>query len=527
MRTWLLLALAACPAPQDPATPKIDIAATALATLDRDAAAMLELLRSLHAEAGATVASNLTVDLAKLDELNATYDDDDVRITLPAPPTSPDEARTYWEAWSKSTSDGAWNISEAFRDDTEMARLARFAAFGTLAREVGQFLQATYAGHLEPGPRELLADKLAISILDRLASRPELAELLARYRTLLGKWYAAIPEANRTTIPADADLDAWCAKHPIPDGVAAKASLQLARQLRLLARPPKLKALITDALLAPHQARLAKIDYGTPAKLTVTTGREVPANFSAFRRDRGSLRELTITLLDDAGQFHQLACAAGVCDYTNEAGASNKLAVANLLGGEMAAFERVHDLAIVRDKLWLLLGAEDQAGALAVIEIARPDAIKPAATYQKLAGGRLAASPSGAVSVMLQRGKAWTVEPRASDGATRAPAWMFTLDEVDADGKNGAAGGTLDDCTANDAGTIYCTAGVRIRAIEPDQITTLAGGVRDWIDSTDPKKAAFTSPHRLRATRDGFQLVDRRLTEGKPAWKVREIALRK
>jgi hypothetical protein len=525
----LLAVLTACPAPKtDPAAPRMDIAATGLATLDRDATAQLELLRSLHAEAGATVAGNLTIDLGKLDDLSTQYDDDEIRIRLPAPAASPDEARTYWDAWSKATAGGTWEYGPAFKDDVELTRLTRFAAFVTLSRQVGAFLQATYAGKLEPGARELLVDKLAIAVIDRLASRPELAELMKQYRGLLDAWYMAIPEATRSVIPADADLDKWCAENPIPEGIAQATSLQLARQLRLLAKPPKLKALITDALLGPHQARLAKIDYGT-AKVAVTTGRDVPGGYAGFRTERGSLRELTLTTLDTAGQFHHLACAQGACEYSTEGGTPKKLAVANLLGGEAAAFERVFDLAVTSDKLWLLLGAygDGKDAALAVLDLARPDAIKPSATWQSVEGGKLAASPSGAVSVMVQRGGGWTVE-RFDPTGKRGESWTFRLEDADADGKPGIAGGALADCTSSDTGTLYCTSGVRVRVVERDRIWTLAGGARDWIDANDPRKVAFTSPHRLRSTKDGFQLVDRRLNgDNQPIWKVRQIELKK
>ena len=49
----------------------------------------------------------------------------------------------------------------------------------------------------------------------------------------------------------------------------------------------------------------------------------------------------------------------------------------------------------------------------------------------------------------------------------------------------------------------------------------------DYLE-TDPKKVAFTSPVRIRATREGLQLVDRKYgDDGHATWKIREIALKK
>jgi len=524
---WIALVLAACTPAKDPATPKLDIAATALATMDRDAPAMLELIRALHLEAGVTVAANLSLDLGKLDDTRASYDDTLIRITLPTPSSSPDEARAYWQAWGKLTS---WESDQAFADDIELSRLARYAVFVALAHEVGHFLHHSYVGVLEPGPRELLADRLAIALLDRLATRPELADLLSRYRALLTRWYAAIPDDKRVVIPEGADLDAFVAKQGLPSDPAAAASLSIARQLRLLAKPPKLKALIAETLLVPHDARLAKIEYGS-GRLVVTTGRDAPAGYESFSSARGELRDLATTQLDADGKFQGIVCSGGVCVYAAETGASSKLAIVNVFGAELAAFQRVHDAAIVSDKLWLLLGneVETEQAALTIIDLKRPDAARQESAWQQVKGGRLAVSPSGAVSVMLLRSAGWTVE-RFEPQSTNRPSWTFKLaDGGDADGKNGSAGGALGDCTANDAGTIYCTAGVRIRVLEKDRLWTLAGGVaRDWIDATDPRKVAFTSPVRIRATREGLQLVDRKYADdGTATWKIREIALRK
>ncbi len=523
----LVVAAACAPPIKDPAPPKLDLAATALGTLDRDATAMLELIRAIYAETGVTVTTNLSIDLGKLDDPRAAYDDTLIRITIPTPANSPDEAGVYWKAWGKQT---GWDVDQAFADDVDRARLARYAVFVALAHEVGHFLHHAYVGALEPGPRELIADRLAVAVLDRLATRPELAELQTKYRALLTKWYAAIPADKRVEIPADADLDAWVAKQGLPAEPAAFASLSIARQLRLLAKPPKLKALVTESLLVPRDARAAKIEYG-PAKLLVTTGRDVPAAYTALTAARGNIRELAVALLDAGGKFHNVACSGGACEYTSEAGAASKLALANVISGDLASYERVHDVAIVGDKLWLVLGndGEKQEAALAIIDLSRPDAAKPAAVWQLVTGARIAASPSGAVSVMLLRSGGWTVERFEAQPADKRASWTFRLgDTGEADGKNGVAGGMLGDCTSNDGGTIYCAAGFRIRVVEKDRIWTLAGGNRDWIDATDPKKVAFTSPVRIRATRDGLQLVDRKYgDDGRATWKIREIALKK
>ena len=129
--------------------------------------------------------------------------------------------------------------------------------------------------------------------------------------------------------------------------------------------------------------------------------------------------------------------------------------------------------------------------------------------------------------MLLLRAGGWAVE--RFEGTTKGASWTFKVaNGGDADGKNGSAGGALGDCTSNDAGTIYCTAGVRIRVLDKDRIATLAGSNRDWVDAVDPKKVAFTSPVRVRATKDGLVLVDRKYADdGKASWKVREIALKK
>lgn len=522
----LVVAAACTPAVKEPAPPKLDLAATALGTLDRDATAMLELIRAIYLEAGVSVATNLSIELAKLDDIGTAYDDTLIRITMPTPANSPDQAAVYWKAWGTLT---AADVDQTFADDVDRARLARYMIFVGLAHEVGHVLHHAYVGALEPGPRELLADRLAIAVLDRLSTRPELVELQTKYRALLTKWYAAIPDDKRVEIPAEADLDAWVAKQGLPSDPGAAASLSIARQLRLLAKPPKLKALVSESLLVPHDATVAKIEYG-PAKLLVTTGRDVPAQYAALTSPRGNVRELAVALLDAGGKFHNVACSGGACEYTSEAGAASKLALANVLSGDLASYERVHDVAIVGDKLWLLLGneGESQQAALAIIDLSRPDAAKPAATWQQVTGGRIAASPSGAVSVMLLRAAGWTIERFEAAASGNRPSWTFKLGDGEADGKTGVAGGTLGDCTSNDAGTIYCAAGFRIRVLEKDRIWTLAGGNRDWVDATDPKKVAFTSPVRIRATRDGLELVDRKYgDDGRATWKIREIALKK
>lgn len=515
MRTWwTVLVLAACPAPdKPPVTPKLEIAATATATLDRDAAAMLELVRALYEEVGITVADNLTLDLQGLATTRSAYDDALIRITLPTPITSPDQARAYWQAWEALT-----GAQVEIADDVERYRLARFAVFVALAHEVGHFLHHSYVGPLEPAARELFADRLAIALLDRLAVRPELAELVGKYRALLAKWYAAIPA--RIEIPATADLDRWVAEHPLPADPAALASLSLARQLRLLAKPPKLADLAKTLLANPAR----KLEYG-PAKLVVTTGRDVPAAFTRVTGS-GTLRELATALLDADGKFHSIACSSGICEITGETGDAKKLVLANVLG-DLAGFDRVHDVAINGDKLWLLLGGDGdkQPAGLTIIDLARPDGGKPTATWQLVTGGRLAVSPSGAVSVMLLRANAWTIE-RFEPAKTAS--WTFRIGEADVDGVNGVAGGTLGDCTSNDAGTIYCAAGFRIRVLDKDRMWTLAGGNRDWVDAADAKKVAFTSPVRLRATQAGLVLVDRKYgDDGNPTWKVRQIELKK
>lgn len=525
---WMVVAaLAACTPAKAPAPPsKIDIAATALATIDRDANAMLELVRALYLEAGVTVATNVTLELGG-DDARTSYDDTLIRITLPAPATSPDQARAYWQAQGKPTGVA---VDELVTDDVERYRLARFAVFVALAHEVGHFLHQSYVGPLEPAERELLADRLAIALLDRLAVRPELAELTRKYRALLTKWYAAIPDDVRVEIPADAELDAWVADHPLPADPAAATSLALARQLRLLAKPPKLGPLVAEALLAPHDLRLQKIEYGA-TKLVVTSGRDVPPAYRAVTGTAGStVRELQAALLGPDNKFRAVACSGGACDITGEAGTSTKLALTNVLGGEMASYPRVLDVTISGDQLWLLLAGTGEAPetALAVIDLARPDAVRPTATWPDVIGGRLAASPSGAVSVLLQRPDSWTVD-RYDSPAAKPASWTFKVaDGGDTDGRAGAAGGALGDCTANDAGTIYCAAGVRIRVLEKDRLWTLAGGNRDWVDATDPRKVAFTSPVRLRATPTGLVLVDRKYAEdGTATWKVRQIELRK
>lgn len=508
---WMVLMLAACPAAKDAAAPKIDVAATAMSTMDRDAGAMLELVRALCAEVGLVVTDNLTLDLQGLADTRSAYDDALIRITLPTPITAPDQAQAYWQAWEKLT-----GAPIEIGDDVERYRLARFAVFATLAHEVGHVLHHAYVGPLEPAARELFADRIAIALLDRLAVRPEMAELVGKYRKLLATWYAAIP--SKIEIPAATDLDRYVANHPLPADPAALASLSLARQLRLLAKPPKLSELASALLAKPAR----QIEYGA-AKLVVTTGRDVPAAFARVTGS-GTVRELATALLDPDATFHSVACSGGLCLITDEAGDTKKLVLANVLG-DLADYERVHDLAITGDKLWLLLGGDgdNQPAALAIIDLARPDGGKPAATWQLVTSGRLAVSPSGAVSVMLLRSSEWTVE-RFEPAKTAS--WTFSLGDVDADGANGVAGGTLGDCTSNDAGVIYCASGFRIRVLEKERMWTLAGGNRDWVDATDAKKVAFTSPARLRATKTGLVLVDRKLGQGKATWKIRQIELK-
>lgn len=206
-----------------------------------------------------------------------------------------EEAKIYWENWSKVLAKDNFKQDKFFRDDRERFLIANFNSLVLMLHEYGHYLDDRYelrnfssANALNCG--EYFADKFAITAINHLSQDERFAKLRTRYIELIKNFDESIPTENRFKNVNYELLKSDCSSIKMegnglnPDGslnydfFRRYASAYFNRHQLMLADEnyPKLGELIENELTKPFESKKYKL---TDEKVLMRTVKEVKTDF--------------------------------------------------------------------------------------------------------------------------------------------------------------------------------------------------------------------------------------------------------
>ncbi|OZC02159.1 hypothetical protein [Rubricoccus marinus] len=194
------------------------------------------------------------------------------------------QALAYWSTWSALLTRGAWDPQEHFAGAPEAAQMAAFNQVVLAAHELGHALAYRYTVNPRTDDgnvncQELLADRVAAGILDRLArDDARFADLRQRYLRVTATLNAGVPQPLRYAMPSREALLSNCREIVVQNPTADPASLMpyasaFFERHRLLYAdaPPEPLASLAATLFRPQLRTLGADEARTGAPVEVRT----------------------------------------------------------------------------------------------------------------------------------------------------------------------------------------------------------------------------------------------------------------
>jgi hypothetical protein len=241
-----------------------------------------------------------------------------------------DEAKIYWENWSKVLAKDNFKQDKFFRDDRERFLMANFNSLILMSHEYGHYLDDRYdfnhfssANPLNCG--EYYADKFAIAVINELAQDERFGKLRNRYIELIKKFNESLPSENRFENVNYELLKSDCGSIKMEgNGVNSDGSLNydffrryasayFNRHQLMLAdeKYPKLAEVIENELTKPYEPKKFKL---TDEKVSVRTIKEFKTDFvdKDYIHDGSDKTSQTRSALNQKGEIvHARATFSG------------------------------------------------------------------------------------------------------------------------------------------------------------------------------------------------------------------------
>ena len=451
------------------------------------------------------------------------------------------EGREYWQTWSDNVAGGTWDLDAAFSDEADMRLTGNYAILGLLAHEFGHHIHYRYRIKMNRGDEELFADKCAVAFMIYVSADAELAKLRQRYiDAVVNSLRMAIPEAERVTIPADANLDTWCHEFALPEPVASYVSLALARQARLFAadQPPPLadveRKVASPTLAAVLETRQLvtppwRMETATTAGFgnwgDIGSGKEFsvsPDGTAWMASVSDDLSRLEMTCADITGNTVRVSASgsavAADCSIAGVAVRDASTVFVATFGGQPRI--RVYELSIV--------GSSIDAKLIGQLDIAVGRVFS------------IGLSPDG--SVWIYTWLRQTAESKIEHVFLRVdgPGGTLTAQTAlpknrgatfsDGESANCCLPGGIEPFSVDDHGAVYFLDTERnaLRRIRDGRVETVAGGIRDGNDGDDSMGGNFMNPMALGMAADGrIHVLDRwELPDGEKtatSWRLRTL----